>query len=69
MAATKVDPFEHVVDADHFHFFDTLRIGGVDLQHIHLPYTLKFMIMETLAAIFVAVVFIWVALILFHSVQ
>lgn len=57
-----IDPFEHVVDAEHFHIFESIGFG------IHLPgkigeyvYITKFPIFLLVAAIIVGAMVMWVA--------
>ena len=57
-----IDPFEHVVDAEHFHIFETMGLG------IHLPgkigqflYITKFPIIMIVVALIVGGLVLWVA--------
>ena len=57
-----IEPFEHVVDAEHFHIFETMGFG------IHLPgkvgqfvYITKFPIILLLVAVIVGALVLWVA--------
>ena len=57
-----IDPFEHVVDAEHFHIFETMNLG------LHLPgkigmffHITKFPIFLLLAGIIVGAAVLWVA--------
>lgn len=50
-----INPFEHVVDSDHIHIFDSLPTD------IPLGGMYKFMIMEAMAALLIIGAFVWLA--------
>ncbi len=53
MLFAAVDPFEHVMDSPHWHFFETLH------WKFHLPgFVTKFMVLELLAAGLILLIYI-----------
>ncbi|HJZ55199.1 MAG TPA: F0F1 ATP synthase subunit A [Gemmataceae bacterium] len=57
MAQQKLDPFSHVVDSDHFVFFDTADWVIHDVELFGIP--MKFILLMTVCAVSVGVAMIW----------
>ena len=51
----KIDPFEHVVDSRHMDFFGGMGLQGLEYHGVPI----KFILFITAAAVFVAVVMVW----------